>query len=94
MAVRAQALLSERGIEAHVERACEKAECAGAALFLGAEFDHGLGGVCALGRWGKPAEQVASEAVERLLGYLGSGMALDMHLGDQALLPAALASGR
>jgi RNA 3'-terminal phosphate cyclase (ATP) len=94
MAARAQALLADRGIEAHVERACETAECPGAALFLGAEFDHGLGGVCALGRRGKPAEQVASEAVEGLLGYLDSGVALDAHLGDQVLVPAALATGR
>jgi RNA 3'-terminal phosphate cyclase (ATP) len=94
MAARAQALLAERGIEAHVERACETAECPGAALFLGAEFDQGLGGVCALGRRGKPAEQVASEAVEGLLGYLDSGVALDAHLGDQVLIPAALATGR
>jgi RNA 3'-terminal phosphate cyclase len=33
-------------------------------LFIAAEFDHGLDGVCVLGRRGKPAEQVASEAVE------------------------------
>ena len=77
-------------IEAHVERACEKAECAGAALFLGAEFDHGLGGVCALGRRGKPSEHV----VEGLLEYLGAGGALDMRLGDQVLVPASLATGR
>jgi RNA 3'-terminal phosphate cyclase (ATP) len=92
MAARAEALLAERGIEAHIERACETAPCPGAGLFIAAEFEHGLGGACALGRRGKPAEQVASEAVESLLGYMDSGAVLDAHMGDQVLLPAAFAS--
>ena len=92
MARRAQCLLAVHGINAHIEAVCEEADCPGAALFLGAEFDHGRGGICSLGRRGKPSEQVAGEAVGALMGYLDLGAALDAHLGDQVLLAMAVAA--
>ena len=60
MAGRAQALLAENGIDTRIEAVCEEASCPGAVLFLGAELDRGRGGVCSLGRPGKPAEQAAT----------------------------------
>ena len=50
-------------------------------------------GFAALGVRGKPAEQVADEAVEAYLAFRASGAALDRHLADQILIYLALAEG-
>jgi RNA 3'-terminal phosphate cyclase (ATP) len=50
-------------------------------------------GFAALGARGKPAEQVADEAVEAYLAFRESGAALDRHLADQMLIYLALAEG-
>ncbi len=50
-------------------------------------------GFGALGARGKPAEQVADEAVEAFLAYRASGGAVDRHLADQILIYLALAKG-
>ncbi|GAB4399870.1 MAG: RNA 3'-terminal phosphate cyclase [Anaerolineales bacterium] len=65
----------------------------GTALFLLAESQHARAGFSALGKKGKPAEQVADEAVNELLAYLNTPAALDPHLADQILLPLAFADG-
>jgi RNA 3'-terminal phosphate cyclase (ATP) len=49
-------------------------------LFLHA---HGRAGFSALGRRGVPAERVADEAVDALLGWQRSGAAIDVHLAAQ-----------
>jgi RNA 3'-terminal phosphate cyclase (ATP) len=47
-----------------------------------------------LGARGKPAEAVADEAVDELLGYLAAGPGpVDVHSADQLVLPLALAEG-
>jgi RNA 3'-terminal phosphate cyclase (ATP) len=47
-----------------------------------------------LGARGKPADQVADEAVEEALGYLDAApAAVDRHSADQILLPLAFAEG-
>jgi RNA 3'-terminal phosphate cyclase (ATP) len=47
-----------------------------------------------LGARGKPAEDVAAEAVEQVVAYLHAGNALvDPHAADQLVLPLALAEG-
>ncbi|MFP4056092.1 MAG: RNA 3'-terminal phosphate cyclase [Candidatus Brocadiia bacterium] len=46
----------------------------------------------ALGARGKRAEQVADEACDALLGFLGTAGAVDAHSADQLLLALALAS--
>ncbi len=51
-------------------------------------------GFSALGERGKPAEKVADEAVDQLLAFARSGAAVEAHLGDQLLIPMALAAGR
>jgi RNA 3'-terminal phosphate cyclase (ATP) len=50
-------------------------------------------GFAALGARGKPAEQVADEAVEAFLAFRNSGGACDRHLADQMLIYLALAEG-
>ena len=50
-------------------------------------------GFAALGARGKPAEQVADDAVEAYLAYRASGAALDRHLADQIMIYLALAEG-
>ena len=41
----------------------------------------------------KPAERVADEAVDQLLGFLDTDGAIDERLADQLILPLAFASG-
>jgi RNA 3'-terminal phosphate cyclase (ATP) len=50
-------------------------------------------GFSALGVRGKPAEQVADEAVDAYLAFRKSGAAFDRHLADQILIYLALAKG-
>jgi RNA 3'-terminal phosphate cyclase (ATP) len=47
----------------------------------------------ALGERGKPAEQVANEALDAILEYIESDATLDQYLADQLLLPLAFARG-
>lgn len=56
-----------------------------------AEYENNLAGFSALGRLGLPAEKVAQMACEELLKFHQTGAAVDEHLADQLLLPAALA---
>ena len=65
----------------------------GTCLALVAEFEAGHAGATALGERGTPAEKVGAQAAAELNAFLASGAAVDAHLGDQLLLPAALADG-
>lgn len=65
----------------------------GTMLGLLARFEHGHAGFFALGARGKPAEQVADEAVDALFEFLTTTAVLDPHAADQLLLPLALADG-
>jgi RNA 3'-terminal phosphate cyclase (ATP) len=93
MADRARSLLSPLGVKAQIEPRRVRGVGPGAGIFLTAEFDHVRAGFSALGERGKPSEEVAEEAVERFRRYLARPGAVDPHLGDQLLLPLALASG-
>jgi len=66
----------------------------GTGITLWVETENGaiLGGSC-LGRPGKPAELVGSEAAENLLNQLKTGCAVDRYLTDQLILYMALAEG-
>jgi len=66
----------------------------GDSLFLWAEFERSRAGFGALGERGKPAEQVADEAADALLGFLARDAAIDPHLADQLVLFMGLANGR
>jgi len=91
MAARARSLLAGEGIAASIEAERVRADGPGACLFLVAEYERACAGFSALGERGKSAERVAEEAVARLVAHRRSGAALDVHLADQVLLPAALA---
>jgi RNA 3'-terminal phosphate cyclase (ATP) len=64
----------------------------GAFIELQAEYEHGRGCFTSLGALGKPAERVADEAIDALIEYAESQAAYDAYLGDQLLLPLALAT--
>jgi RNA 3'-terminal phosphate cyclase (ATP) len=92
---REQALrrLEEAGLRAIIARERWSALSPGTLLLLNARFEHVEACFFALGERGKPAEQVADEAVDALLAFLDSDAAVEMHLADQLLLPLSLAQG-
>lgn len=94
MAARANEILAGQGIGAAIAAETVRAACAGAGIFLTADYEHVRCGFNALGERGIPAERVAEAAVAGLLAHRDSGAALDLHLADQILLPLALAPGR
>ncbi len=93
MANRANNLLRGAGLNSQVQAARERGPAPGAGIFLTAEYEHGVVGFGALGRQGRPSEQVADEACQALLDHHRSGAAVDPHLADQLILPLALAAG-
>lgn len=92
MASRAENLLHEADLRATVQPLRARGVGPGAGLFLTAEYENSLAGSGALGRVGLPAEKVAEMACEELLDFHKNGAPVDVHLADQLLLPAALAS--
>lgn len=92
MASRAENLLHEADLRATVQPLRARGVGPGAGLFLTAEYENSLAGSGALGRVGLPAEKVAQMACEELLDFHNTGAPVDVHLADQLLLPAALAS--
>jgi RNA 3'-terminal phosphate cyclase (ATP) len=93
MADRTSALLTGLDVPVAIEPLRVRAACAGAGIFLTAHYENIRCGFSALGARGKPAEQVAEEAVKGLLAHHDAGAALDEHLGDQILAPLAVADG-
>jgi RNA 3'-terminal phosphate cyclase (ATP) len=90
MASRATDILEQAGIASDIKAAVLKAACPGAGLYLTANYQNCLAGFGGQGKRGKPAEQVAEEACAALLHHYRSGAALEQHLADQLVLPAAL----
>jgi RNA 3'-terminal phosphate cyclase (ATP) len=66
----------------------------GSHVLLVSSFERTRAGHGAIGERGKSAEAVADEAVEAFSRFLEGGAGVDRHLGDQLLLPAALAAAR
>jgi RNA 3'-terminal phosphate cyclase (ATP) len=65
----------------------------GSATLVWAKLENGLAaGESWLGDRGVRAEDVGRTAAEHFLSFLASGGSFDVHLGDQVLLPAALAA--
>jgi len=93
MAAKARDLLEQAGITVDIEAAVLEAACPGAGMYLTAHYENSLAGFSAQGKRGKPAEQVAEEACFALLRHYRSGAALEPHLADQLILPAALCRG-
>ncbi|MBW4577784.1 MAG: RNA 3'-phosphate cyclase [Aphanothece sp. CMT-3BRIN-NPC111] len=92
MANRAENLLHEANLNASVQPVRGRGVAPGAGIFLTAEYDNSLSGAGALGRLGMPAEKVAEMACEELLDFHNTGAPVNVHLADQLLLPAALAT--
>jgi RNA 3'-terminal phosphate cyclase (ATP) len=65
----------------------------GAAVTLCVVAGGGHAGFTALGQKGKPMERVAEEAGDAYQEWLETEAAVDEHLADQLVLPAALATG-
>ena len=87
----AVAALRERGIYSQAEnRPLPTTHSVGTVTFILAQFENTIAGFTALGKRGRPAEDVGREAAEEVARFMESGGALDEHLGDQILLPAAL----
>lgn len=81
------------GQRVEIERRLRPSAGPGAAVIICANCEHGAGGFSALGERGKPMERVAEEACADFLRWWKSGAAVDAHLGDQLVLPLALAGG-
>jgi RNA 3'-terminal phosphate cyclase (ATP) len=94
MCERARSLLQAEGIAAEIRVEQLSAACPGAGILLVAHYAGGRAGSTSLGARGKPSEIVAEEAVAQLLAHHRSGAAVDAHLGDQLVLPAAFASAQ
>jgi RNA 3'-terminal phosphate cyclase (ATP) len=90
---RATALLTEPGLRSVGEIGTMESPGKGTFCFILAEFEYVRAGFSALGAIGKPAEQVADEAVEDFLRFFRGQGSLDPHLADQVVLCMALAEG-
>ena len=82
--------LAAAGHAATIEQAAWDSHSPGTVLFLRAVFSRSAAGFFALGKRGKPAEEVADEAVDQLLDFLSSEGAVDEHAADQLITLAAL----
>ncbi len=73
----------------------DMSQSSGAGNVLAAEivFENVSERVTAFGAYGKRAKQVAREVAKGIQDYLGSGAVVGRRLGDQLLLPMALAGG-
>ena len=88
---RAISLLAQAGLPATIEPQRVRSVSPGAGIFLAIEYKSSLAGFTALGKKGRPSEQVAEEAVNELLAFHHSGALLESHLTDQLTLPAVIA---
>lgn len=93
MADRTRSVLTDLGAPVDIRAQRVSAACPGAGVFLTCEYETGRAGFSAIGRPGKASETVADEAAAALCDHHASGAAVDGHLADQLLLPAALADG-
>jgi len=83
--------LRERGIYCNAENLpLPTTRSAGTAVFIWAQFENTFAGFTALGEKGVPAERVGREAADDVARFMESAGAIDEHLADQLLVPAAL----
>jgi RNA 3'-terminal phosphate cyclase (ATP) len=91
-----EAALRERGIYCHTQsRPLPVTRSAGSVTFILAQFENTFAGFSAVGERSSSPEEVGREAAEAMARFMESAGAIEEHLGDQILLPAALlAAGR
>ncbi|MBD1862866.1 MULTISPECIES: RNA 3'-terminal phosphate cyclase [Trichocoleus] len=92
MASRAYNLLQQAQLQSDVQPLRAKGIAPGAGMFLTAEYQHIRAGFSAIGKVGLAAEKVAEMAVQEFLAFQATDAPIDVHLADQLLLPAALAT--
>jgi RNA 3'-terminal phosphate cyclase (ATP) len=92
-ALRAEACIRKQGIVPRVKVAEPPSTGKGTVVFILAQYEHVRAGFTAYGRIGKPAEQVAEEACRAFVRYHKRDQPMDQYLGDQLLVPMALAKG-
>lgn len=85
--------LRSAGVNARIDVVDAPSKGQGTVVFVWADFEQVVAGFTSLGERGKPAEQVAEEAVQGLLDFLHGDGAVDEHLADQLVLPLVLAEG-
>jgi RNA 3'-terminal phosphate cyclase (ATP) len=95
MVDRAIERLEAEGLVAEIERVRWSSPGQGAAISLTALYEGAVPATfVGLGERGKPAEVVADDAIDELLGFAAvKGAAVDAHSADQILLSLALAAG-
>ena len=96
MQKRAMARLASEGFSCEIEPVRWSGIGQGAAIALIAEHEGTVPATfVGLGERGKRSEAVADEAVDQLLAFeLAADAAVDLHSGDQILLPLVFAQGR
>ena len=95
LAERALRKLRDIGVAADATRVPIPARrSAGSHLLLVASFERTRAGFGALGDRGQTPDRAADEAVSACARFLRGGAAVDGHLGDQLLLPAAILAAR
>ena len=62
-------------------------------VFLQADYEHATAGFSALGKRGKPAEEMAEEACRAFRDFEKTAATVDSHLADQLILYTAMAHG-
>ena len=93
MADRARASLASLDVPLNIEVQLVTAACPGAGIFLLAEYQEWPASFSAYGRLGMPSEAVADRVVANLHEHHASGVAIELHLADQLLLPLAVSAG-
>jgi len=87
-------LLAAEGLEAEREEYYLRSISPGTSCVVSLSYENGHAGFTALGKRGKPAEQVGEEAACGAIEFMKSQAATDRHLADQLLLYMTIASGR
>jgi RNA 3'-terminal phosphate cyclase (ATP) len=93
MTNRARSLLHEAGFRTQIMPEHVPSPGLGTGLFLCARYVHAVAGFSTLGRKRLPSEEVADMTCQALLAHHRTDAAVDPHLGDQLVLPFALAQG-
>ena len=93
MTNRARSVLHEAGFRTQIMPEHVPSPGLGTGLFLCARYEHTVAGFSTLGRKRLPSEEVADITCQALFAHHRTRAAVDPYLGDQLVLPFALAQG-
>jgi RNA 3'-terminal phosphate cyclase (ATP) len=91
MTNRARSLLHAAGVRTQISPEHVPSPGLGTGLFLCARYEVAVAGFTTLGRKRLPSEEVAEMTCKALFEHHRTGAAVDAHMGDQLVLPFALA---